>query len=158
MQVIGTNFTYMIVMTIHCHSLLCYRRSKHTVVAYKEAIYVFGGDNGYDTIMKKELLLCVQQLRVACFICLLLYSKLWWALLCLYIYRFVCINFFQILRIYVIFFIKHYFPFLAKPCWMICWGLMSKTSPGEGNMLKTRQSFNAYNILKSRFFFPLLTT
>ena len=76
MQVIGTNFTYMIVMTIHCHSLLCYRRSKHTVVAYKEAIYVFGGDNGYDTIMKKELLLCVQQLRVACFICLLLYSKL----------------------------------------------------------------------------------
>lgn len=26
-------------------SFLC-RRSKHTVVAYKDAIYVFGGDNG----------------------------------------------------------------------------------------------------------------
>lgn len=26
--------------------MFIYRRSKHTVVAYKEAIYVFGGDNG----------------------------------------------------------------------------------------------------------------
>ena len=27
-------------------SLFIYRRSKHTAVAYKDAIYVFGGDNG----------------------------------------------------------------------------------------------------------------
>lgn len=26
--------------------ILFFRRSKHTVVAYKDAIYVFGGDNG----------------------------------------------------------------------------------------------------------------
>lgn len=26
--------------------MFCFRRSKHTVVAYKDAIYVFGGDNG----------------------------------------------------------------------------------------------------------------
>lgn len=29
--------------TLH---LFLSRRSKHTVVAYKDAIYVFGGDNG----------------------------------------------------------------------------------------------------------------
>ena len=29
-----------------CDEFVGYRRSKHTVVAYKEAIYVFGGDNG----------------------------------------------------------------------------------------------------------------
>lgn len=27
-------------------STICFRRSKHTVVSYKDAIYVFGGDNG----------------------------------------------------------------------------------------------------------------
>lgn len=26
--------------------LVLFRRSKHTVVAYRDAIYVFGGDNG----------------------------------------------------------------------------------------------------------------
>ena len=29
-----------------CPSVHAHRRSKHTVVAYKDGIYVFGGDNG----------------------------------------------------------------------------------------------------------------
>ena len=29
-----------------CDEFVGTRRSKHTVVAYKDAIYVFGGDNG----------------------------------------------------------------------------------------------------------------
>lgn len=31
---------------ISTHPSFLSRRSKHTVVAYKDAIYVFGGDNG----------------------------------------------------------------------------------------------------------------
>ena len=29
-----------------CDEFVGARRSKHTVVAYKDAVYVFGGDNG----------------------------------------------------------------------------------------------------------------
>lgn len=39
-----TDFTSFL-LTIVC-TFVC-RRSKHTVVAYRDAIYVFGGDNGY---------------------------------------------------------------------------------------------------------------
>ncbi|CAJ0915860.1 unnamed protein product [Ranitomeya imitator] len=38
--------TCVVFITDPCIHSVFYRRSKHTVVAYKDAIYVFGGDNG----------------------------------------------------------------------------------------------------------------
>lgn len=29
-----------------CDLILCHRRSKHTIVGYKDDLYIFGGDNG----------------------------------------------------------------------------------------------------------------
>ena len=42
-----------------CDEFVGARRSKHTVVAYKEAVYVFGGDNG--KWMLNDLLRCVRE-------------------------------------------------------------------------------------------------
>lgn len=46
-MVAGRSFLWLHFMLLIITIAYLYRRSKHTVVAYRDAIYVFGGDNGY---------------------------------------------------------------------------------------------------------------